>query len=281
VLINSDIFPKIFRRSWIFALLAVWVMLALNGCNPNQFKTASAQVPQLVITNGSNPKTFNYALSQEVPNIFGFTYETLAVVNGVTKKIEPALAESWEIAEDKLRYVFTLREGLKWSDGKPLTADDLVFSFNDIYMNKRIPNYYQDNLHIGLSKAFPQVHKLDNRRVEFILPEPFVPFLGLVAAATAILPEHALRYAVETNRADGRPLFLSTWGTDTDPQKIIVNGPYTIERYASSERLIFRRNPYYWRKDAQGNQQPYISVLSGKSWSQLITQLCSSFVLEG
>jgi len=44
------IFPKIFRRSWIFALLAFWVMLALNGCNPSHFKTLSAQVPQLVIT---------------------------------------------------------------------------------------------------------------------------------------------------------------------------------------------------------------------------------------
>ncbi len=255
---NSGIFTKIGRRSWIFALLAFWVILALNGCNLSQWKTAAAQVPQLVVTNGVNPKTFNYALSQETPNIFGFTYDTLVTVNGVTKKIEPALAESWELSEDKLRFVFSLREGLKWSDGLPLTADDVVFSFNDIYMNKRIPNYYQDNLHIGVSKAFPKVRKLDSRRVEFILPEPFVPFLGLVAAATAILPEHALRNAVETNRSDGRPLFLSTWGTDTDPKKIIVNGPYTIESYASSERLVFRRNPYYWRKDAQGNPQPYI-----------------------
>ncbi|MBR8837385.1 MAG: ABC transporter substrate-binding protein [Stigonema ocellatum SAG 48.90 = DSM 106950] len=255
---DSGLFPQKFGRSWIVALVGFWVAIALTGCNPNQFKTAAAQIPQLVIATTANPKTFNYALTQESPNIFGFTYETLATVNGVTKKIEPALAESWEISEDKLRYVFTLREGLRWSDGLPLTADDVVFSFNDIYMNKRIPNYYKDNLYIGLSKAFPKVRKLDNRRVEFILPEPFVPFLGLVAAATGILPEHALRQAVETNRSDGRPLFLSTWGTDTDPKKIIVNGPYTIESYATSERLVFRRNPYYWRKDAQGNPQPYI-----------------------
>ncbi|MBO3460870.1 ABC transporter substrate-binding protein [Aetokthonos hydrillicola Thurmond2011] len=255
---NSGIFRKIFRRGWIFTLLAFWVMVGLNGCNPNNFKAKAAQVSQLVITNGSNPKTFNYALSQESPNIFGFTYETLATVNGVTKKIEPALAESWELSEDKLHYVFTLRENLRWSDGAPLTVDDVVFSFNDIYMNKAIPNYYQDNLRIGLSKAFPQVRKLDSRRVEFILPEPFVPFLGLVAASTAVLPEHALRQAVETKRSDGRPVFLSTWGTDADPKKIIVNGPYTIDSYATSERLVFRRNPYYWRKDARGNPQPYI-----------------------
>ncbi|MGH2414329.1 MAG: ABC transporter substrate-binding protein, partial [Microcystaceae cyanobacterium] len=215
-------------------------------------------VSQLVIAPTGDPQTFNAALSQTVPNIFNFTYEPLAALNGVTKKIEPALAESWEISEDKLRYIFTLREGLKWSDGKPLTADDVVFSFNDIYMNKRIPTYSQDNLRIGVSKAFPKVRKLDNRRVEFVMPEPYVPFLALVAAELAILPEHALRQAVETNRSDGRPQFFSTWGIDTDPKKIIVNGPYTLESYAPNQRLVFRRNPYYWRKDAQGNPQPYI-----------------------
>ncbi|MDF5726541.1 MAG: ABC transporter substrate-binding protein [Rhizonema sp. PD38] len=254
----TDIITKIVRRSWIWVLLAFWIAITLTGCNPTQYKVKAAQVPELLIATTADPKTFNYALSQEIPNIFGFTYEGLAAVNGDTKKIEPALAESWDISSDKLRYIFTLREGLKWSDGKPLTADDVVFTFNDIYMNKLIPNYYKDNLRIGISKAFPQVHKLDSRRVEFVLPEPFVPFMGLIAAATTILPEHALRQAVETKRSDGSPVYLSTWGTDTDPKKIIVNGPYIIESYSTSERLIFRRNPYYWRKDAQGKQQPYI-----------------------
>jgi peptide/nickel transport system substrate-binding protein len=255
---NFGGFKKIFRGSFILTLLGFWVALALNGCNPSQFKTAAAQVPQLVLATSTDPKTFNYALIQESPNIAGFTYEGLASVNGVTAEIEPGLAESWEISEDKLNYVFTLREGLKWSDGKPLTADDVVFSFNDIYMNKDIPTYTQDGLRIGQSKAFPKVRKLDNRRVEFTLPEPFSPFLRTVGAGVAIMPEHALRKAVETKRSDGRPEFLSTWGTGTDPKKIIVNGPYIIENYSTNQRVVFRRNPYYWRKDVQGNPQPSV-----------------------
>ncbi|ARV61347.1 peptide ABC transporter substrate-binding protein [Nostocales cyanobacterium HT-58-2] len=255
---NSGIFKPLLRRSWILGLLGIWVVLALNGCNPSQFKTQAAQVPQLVLSTTTDPKTFNYALIQESPNISSFTYEALATENGVTKEIEPALAKSWEISEDKVRYVFTLREGLKWSDGQPLTVDDVVFSFNDIYLNKRIPTYTQDGLRIGESKAFPKVRKLDDRRVEFTLPEPFSPFLRTVAAGIAIMPEHALRKAVETKRSDGQPAFLSTWGTNTDPTKIVVNGPYTIESYSPSQRMIFRRNPYYWRKDAQGKSLPYI-----------------------
>ena len=245
-------------RRWFVGLLALIVAIALSGCNPTELKTQAAQVPQMVVVTTTDPKTFNYALIQESPNISSFTYEGLASVNGATGNVEPALAESWTVSEDKLRFVFTLREGLKWSDGQPLTADDVIFTFNDIFLNKRIPTYSQDGLKIGKSKAFPKVRKLDDRRVEFTLPEPFSPFLRSIAAGIAILPEHALRKAVETTRPDGRPEFLSTWGTDTDPAKIVVNGPYKLENYFSSERLTFRRNPYYWRKDAQGNPQPYI-----------------------
>ena len=249
---------NIFRRLRLPAILAVAAALIITACNPANFRSSAAQVSQLVLAASTDPKTFNYALIQESPNISSFTYEALATSNGITKEIEPGLAESWEMSEDSLRYVFTLRSGLKWSDGKPLTADDVIFSFNDIYMNKRIPTYTQDGLKIGVSKAFPKVRKLDDRRVEFVLPEPYAPFLRTIAAGIAIMPEHVLRKAVETNQSNGRPEFLSTWGVGTDPKKIIVNGPYTIDSYTPNERIIFRRNPYYWRKDAQGNQQPYI-----------------------
>ncbi|QLE49686.1 ABC transporter substrate-binding protein [Nostoc sp. C057] len=254
----STIF-HIIKRFCLPIILASATAITVTACNPSNFKTAAAQVPQLVVSTTSDPKTFNYALIQESPNISGFTYEALATQNGITKEIEPALAESWEISPDKLRFVFTLREGLKWSDGKSLTADDVVFSFNDIYMNKRIPTYIQDALKIGSSKTFLKVRKVDERRVEFILPEPFAPFLRSIAAGVGILPEHALRAAVEAKNSDGKPVFMSTWGTDTDPKKIIVNGPYAIESYSTNQRLTFRRNPYYWRKkDAQGKQLPYI-----------------------
>ncbi|HCF25792.1 MAG TPA: peptide ABC transporter substrate-binding protein, partial [Cyanobacteria bacterium UBA11049] len=58
-----------------------------------------------------------------------------------------------------------------------------------------------------------------------------------------------------------QPKFLSTWGMDTNPTKIISNGPYVVESYNPSQRIVFRRNPYYWRKDARGNQLPYIERL--------------------
>jgi peptide/nickel transport system substrate-binding protein len=87
----------------------------------------------------NDPKTFNAALGSESPNIFDLTYEGLLTQNPINGKIEGALAQSWEISPDKTKITFTMREGLKWSDGQPLTVDDVVFTYNDIYLNEKIP----------------------------------------------------------------------------------------------------------------------------------------------
>ncbi|HEY9892144.1 MAG TPA: ABC transporter substrate-binding protein [Candidatus Sericytochromatia bacterium] len=243
------------RRS-LSVILALVCAIAFSGCSLTQFKGEAAQVPQLVDSSLSEPKTFNLAVSQEGGNVFGLIYEGLTSENG-KGEIQPALAESWEFSPDKKRIVFTMREGLKWSDGAPLTVDDVVFTYNDIYLNEKVPTDYRDILKIGQSRALPTVRKLDERRVEFTITEPFAPFLRYTGGIS-ILPAHALRESVTTKDASGNLKFLSTWGTDTDPKKIVSNGMYMLESYTTSERIIFRRNPYYWRKDAQGKPLPYI-----------------------
>ncbi|MBD1897789.1 ABC transporter substrate-binding protein [Coleofasciculus sp. FACHB-129] len=251
---------------------------ALFGCHPTLLKSqATEKVSQLVTATLSDPKTFNWVLNQEFPHVFLFTYEGLTSENSVTGEIEPALAESWEISEDKRRIVFTLREGLKWSDGHSLTADDVVFTYEDVVLNKEILTDARDSLKIGTSGAFPQVRKLDARRVEFILPEPFAPFLrtttGSKSDAIVILPKHALEDAVKSKNSEEKPRLMSIWGVDTNPAEIIVNGPYKIESYTTSERVVFRRNPYYWRRDVQGNQLPYIDRIVWQITENMDTQL--------
>ncbi|BAY09086.1 ABC transporter substrate-binding protein [Calothrix sp. NIES-2098] len=245
------------KRFWLLIILSVATALTVAACNPSNFKTTAAQVPQLVTSILSDPKTFNFPLSSEFPNIFGLTYEGLITENYETGKVEPALAESWQISDDKLKIVFTLRDNLKWSDGQPLTVDDVVFTYNDIYLNEAIPTDARDGMRIGESRKLPTVRKIDNRRVEFAVPEPFAPFLRS-ATGYPILPAHALRESVTTKDQEGKPKFLSKWGVDTPPNELIVNGPFKLERYDTSQRVVFRRNPYYWRKDAQGKPQPYI-----------------------
>jgi peptide/nickel transport system substrate-binding protein len=251
----DSIFTTVYHR-WLAILLAL--TLALISCNLVSLKTAPPSVSQMVFSSPIVPKTFNPALAQAEVDTLNFTYEGLVGENG-QGEIEPYLAETWEISKNSQKIIFTLRKGLRWSDGVALTADDVLFTYNDIYLNEAIPTDARDLLKIGKNQALPNIRKLDERRVEFSLPEPFTPFLR--TTKLPILPYHALKESIKTKDAEGNPKFLSTWGIDTPPEKIIVNGPYKIEAYVPLERIIFRKNPYYWRKDAQGNSQPYIQRL--------------------
>lgn len=244
-----------FAQRWLVGLLAIVSAIVLTGCDLSNFKAQSAQVSQLIHRTGQDPKTFNYALIEESPNIRDLVYRAL-IGQDVEGEIVPALAESWQTSDDKLRIVYTLRKDLKWSDGEPLTVDDVVFTYNDIYMNPKVPTGYQDILKIGQNKKFPIVRKVDDRRVEFISPEPFAPFANITGIG--ILPAHSLRSTLTEKDQNGNLKFLSTWGTDTPPNQIVGNGPYVIEEYVPSQRLTFRRNPHYWEKDEQGNPLPYI-----------------------
>ena len=233
-------------------------------------------ISQLVLTTLQDPKTFNYALNQEFPSIFLFTFRGLTTQEGTTGDIRPDLAESWEISADKRRITFTLRRDLRWSDGEPLTAADVVFTYRDVVFNEKIPTDAKDSLRIGANRAFPTVRQVDERRVEFNFPEPFAPFLQSTSGPPTdivILPKHRLEASVRSLDSNGNPLFLSTWGTNTDPADIIVNGPYQIESYTPGERLIFRRNPYFWQQDDLGRQLPYVDRIIWQLTDSTDTQL--------
>jgi peptide/nickel transport system substrate-binding protein len=244
------------RLRWLAILLAAIATITLSACTPAR----SNLVNRLIVPTSSGPGTFNYPLNQSAYHVFGYIYEGLINENGLTSKLEPGLAESWEVSKDGKKIVFTLREGLKWSDGEPMTTDDIIFSYEKIYFNDKIPSGLKDNLRVGMSRQFPKVKKIDSRRVEFSVAEPFAPFIRY-AGGIPILPAHILQEAVENTDADGKPKFLSTWATDTDPKKIVGNGQYRMLSYTPNQRVVLERNPYFWRKDAEGNPQPYIQQI--------------------
>ncbi|NES96460.1 MAG: ABC transporter substrate-binding protein [Desertifilum sp. SIO1I2] len=263
------------RRFWVTLGAIGWILLAplfLTGCQPAILKTQAAQASQIVLAILSDPKTFNPILNQEFPHIFLFAFEGLTKEDGISGEVQPALAESWTISPDRRRVTFTLRENLQWSDGHPLTADDVVFTYGEVLFNPDIPSDQKDPLRIGESGAFPTVRKLSDRAVEFTLPEPFAPFLRATSNIW-LVPAHILRPTVEQRNRDGDPLLISTWNTGTNPANIVTNGPYLIESYDPSQRVVFRRNPYYWRRDDQGNRLPYIDRIVWQVVESTDTQL--------
>lgn len=251
------------KRPWQRAtalLLTAAFAIALGSCDLSRYEKAdAAQIPQLVFSSLGDPKTFNPVLNDEANHVFGYTFEGLTTADGITGDVIPALAENWEISEDGRTIVFTLREGLKWSDSEPLTVEDVLFTFNEVVFNEAIPTSSRDVMRIGEQGLLPTVTKVDERRVQFVLPEPFAPFLR--TTSMEILPAHVLRPTLQEKDSDGNLKFLSTWTSGTPPQQLVGNGPYTIKRFMPGERVEFERNPYYWRQDEQGDSQPYIQEL--------------------
>ena len=203
----------------------------------------------------SDPKTLNPAVAMETSStaVFGDVFSGLTKLNVKTMKPEPDLAERWEVSEDGREWIFHLREGVKWNNGKPLTADDVVFTYRDVYLNDGIPTSMRDMLVIEGKK--PIIEKIDELTVKFILPKPFAPFLNIVGAE--ILPKHKLeKYLREGN-------FASAWNVNTPPQEIVGAGPYKITDYVKGQRVVYKRNTYYYGRDEKGNPIPYLEEKVG------------------
>lgn len=243
---------------WLTVVCALLMLLPITACNPSRLLANPDGPSQLVLTILGDPKTFNSVIATDATSaeVGGMIFDGLVTQNPLTGKIEPELAESWEISDDNLEILYTLRPNLKWSDGEPLTVDDVVFTYNQLYLNPEIPTGMRDVLRIGQSGALPQVTKVNDRQVKFTTPEPFAPFLGVTGAE--ILPAHILRPTIEQKDREGQLKFLSTWTVDTPPEQIIASSAYKLKSYATSQRVVFEENPYYWKKDAVDEDIPYI-----------------------
>lgn len=208
------------------------------------------------VTSFSPPKTFNYHLAAETSStdILGQMYVGLVTTDPFTTEIKPELADSWTISPDKKTYTVKMKKGLLWSDGKPITADDVVFTFNDVINNPEIQTNSKDGLLV--EGIFPKVEKVDELTVKFTTPKPFVPFErgGL---GTAIVPKHILGNLTKKD-SSGKVVFNQWGGLSSEPKTIVCNGPFKLKEYVAGQRVILERNDKYWRKDAQGNQLPYI-----------------------
>lgn len=164
-LINRLIHRLIHRLIKLSRLLLIGLLVvSLSGCSWLDLswldlRTQAAAVPQLVLSTLQDPKTFNFALNQEFPSIFLFCFRGLTRQEGTTGELKPDLAESWQISPDQTRVTFTLRPDLKWSDGAPLTADDVLFTYRDVIFNDKVPAEAQETLRLGPNRTLPQVNK--------------------------------------------------------------------------------------------------------------------------
>ena len=197
----------------------------------------------LVASIRAEPRSFNRYVTRDLSTtvLTYLMHETLVRIDRVTDQLQPELAERWELLPDRQTYRVWLRPDVRFSDGTPLSSDDVVFSFRALY-DHRVESPMADSLKV---RDQPLTVKADGpRSVTIRFPAPFGPGLRILDGVP-IYPRHRLEQALDAGT------FRSAWGLSTPPAEIVGLGPFTLSRYQPGQRLTLERNPYYWRRDGQ------------------------------
>ncbi len=187
----------------------------------------------------------------------GLMSGALTEFDWVDEEIIPGLAKSWDISEDQKTFTFHLRKGVHWSNGAPFSADDVIFSYK-CYYDDRFPN--RSKFYLTINGKPCEIIKIDDYTVQITAPEIYAPFL-LFVAGQGILPRHILEESFD----DGT--LLKQWSISTaknNPEKIASLGPFVLQSYRPGERIVFARNPNYYKIDKARVRLPYIKYLIAK-----------------
>lgn len=156
----------------------------------------------------------------------------------VDGNIQPSLATDWTVSEDGLEWTFQLRDDAVFSNGRPLTADDVVFTYERMLdPDTESGNAYKID-------AVETVEAVDDTTVRFTLGAPYSAFLAHLAIDKSV--GIIAREAVEDGTINTRP---------------IGSGPFHIADYEPGSRVLLEANPHYWRTDEDGEQLPYLDAV--------------------
>ena len=236
-----------------FLLLAVTSFAQTPNPTP-ELLTLPGEIGQqggrIVLSLRAEPKTLNPLTAVDAPSreVIGIMHADLIHINRSIQLTEPALAKSWKVSRDGLQYTLTLRRGLRFSDGQPLDADDVLFTMR-AYLDENVHASQRDLLIVGGAPI--KVRKIDSLTLVFQLAKPYGAgerlFDGL-----AILPRHLLAKPYDEGK------LAQSGALSTPPAQWAGAGPFRLKEYVPGQKLTLERNPYYWKTDAKGNGLPYL-----------------------
>jgi peptide/nickel transport system substrate-binding protein len=209
---------------------------------------------RLVVSLRSEPKTLNPVTSADISSreIIAQIAADLIHINRLSQNTESALAKSWKVSSDGLQYTLKLRRGLRFSDGHPLSVDDVLFSFA-VYLDENLHSPQRDALIIGGKPI--AVRRIDADTIVFQLTQPYAAAERLFDSV-AILPKHLLEQPYKEGK------LAEVWGLGTSPQSIAGLGPFRLKEYVAGQHLTLERNPYYWKVDREKQHLPYLDQIT-------------------
>jgi peptide/nickel transport system substrate-binding protein len=259
-----------------FSLLALVAFLFVGGCGGRRteqaagykdeiappaepliqdFSTVGRHGGRFVIGQTNDPRTFNGMMANETSStdITNLIDAFLVRFDNGTQEFVPELAKSWEVSPDGIRWTFHLRRGAAFSDGHPITAEDVLFTFQVVYDEKLHPS--AQDLVKADGKNF-EVSAPDSHTVVINTIKPNSMLLdALCQGSLSIIPKHALEGAYK----DGS--FASAFNVGTPVDKIVGGGPFRVAQYVPGEKTVLGRNPHYYGYDKNNQRLPYLDEL--------------------
>jgi peptide/nickel transport system substrate-binding protein len=253
--------PGVLIMGVLFVVAVVWWQgcpssapsVSRRGLSGSAATEAPERGGQVVASLRAEPRSFNrLAASDQTTDALAMLMQgRLVRVNRSTFELEPWLAERWESSADGRTHTLHLRKGVVWSDGTAFTADDVLFSLKAVY-DPAVKSVVASSLMVGgrpIAATAP-----DAATVVFTYAAPSGPGVRLLDMLP-VLPRHTLEPALTAGT------LAQAWATTTAPAEIVGTGPFLLREYQPGQRLVFDRNPRYWRKAPNGDPLPYIDRL--------------------
>ncbi|MEQ8197947.1 MAG: peptide ABC transporter substrate-binding protein [Clostridiaceae bacterium] len=229
-------------KKLIVSLVAVSVIPSLlTGCGVNKAAAAKQQV--ITANLGAEPKSIDPAVNFEArgSTIIYNIFEGLTRI-GLDNKTEPGLAEKWDIEDNGLKYVFHLRDGLKWSDNTALTAQDFKYGILRVLDPKTASPYAYYGYSIKNGEAYNKgkakaedvgVKAIDDKTLEIDL-DYAVPYFLDILSWHLMLP--VKQSVVESNST----------GWAADVSTLVTDGPFKVTEWKHGDYIQLEKNPNYW-----------------------------------
>ena len=237
------------------------------------------RVPPEIGRYGGTARTFTDA--SWIHEIFGWNCCGYVLDLEVGGKIVPSIAKGYEFADDATSLTIFLREGMKWSDGEPFTADDLLFRFYDVGMDERVPEGYRP-------EPIQDIIKLDEHTLRFDMERPFPSILTNMANHLGtdydrVAPKHYLKKwhltynpkADEVAKEEGYNNWVEafTFHLWQEQDKDAPTLRPWMHKQSGANVFHYVRNPYWYAVDPAGNQLPYIDEIVSTVVSSEVYQL--------
>ena len=229
-----------------------------SGCHSAQMVQLGTPSSSITYTSSEKPRTLNPIVAVDRVSLEISRAIHAGLLEGTAESPEPAVALKFTQSPDRTAVTFVLRQGLRFSDGMSVSTEDVRFTFENLIYPSEIATPWRDAV-LCTDGALPTITVLNSLEIRFLCKTPIGWWQLWQIGSVPILPKQRLQRYERDPKG-----FNSAWSLQTPPSQVTGLGPFRLEGL-SEDKVRFKRNDYYWKRDIQGTALPYLT------WVNMLT----------